>query len=171
MFEVWLSTRSPLASIFSLCLELTLSSSLGHFFLTRLNNVSIDYFSFRCAYVFSQVLCLPLPVNWFSLHLTIFLCSDTLFIDFIIYFSKNNLITSIYKLSGVLCCPQVPISVQTRKKPYPDISWIICCSKDIKLLSQISNIEQKKWHLVKIVLKQNKGRSKRFFHGLFWQMI
>lgn len=36
MPEVWLSTRSPLASIFSLCLELTLSmpASLGHFFLT-----------------------------------------------------------------------------------------------------------------------------------------
>lgn len=36
MPEVWLSTRSPLASIFSLSLELTLymPASLGHFFLT-----------------------------------------------------------------------------------------------------------------------------------------
>ena len=36
MPEAWISTRSPLASIFSLCIELTLSmsASLGHFFLT-----------------------------------------------------------------------------------------------------------------------------------------
>lgn len=107
----------------------------------RLNNVSIDYyFSFRCV---QSSLTLTLPVNWFSLHLTIFLCSDILSIDFIIYFSKNNLITSIYKLSGVLhSCPQVPISIQTREKHYSDISWVVYCSKDIELLSQISNIEK-----------------------------
>lgn len=115
-------------------------------------------------------LTLTLPVNWFSLHLTIFLCSDTLSIDFIIYFSKNNLITSIYKLSGVLhSCPQVPISIQTREKHYLDISWVVYCSRDIELLSQISNIEKNNKSGIWSKLYENKTREdlKRFSMACF----